>query len=136
MRRAVIVDVVRSPFGKGRPGGALHGIHPVDLYAQVIQALLQRTEVPPEIIEDVITGCVLQVGEQSGNIGRQATLAAGLPVSVPAVTIDRKCGSSQQAFDFAAQAIIAGASDAIIAGGVEMMSTVPMRSNRLGKDNK
>ena len=111
-------------------------MHPVDLYAQVIQALLKRTGIPPEMIEDVITGCVLQVGEQAGNIGRQAALAAGLPVTVPAVTIDRKCGSSQQSFDFAAQAIMAGACDAIIAGGVEMMSTVPMRSNRLGKDNR
>jgi len=135
-RRAVVIDLVRSPFGKGREGGALHGVHPVDLYAKVIQGLLRRTGIAPELIEDVITGCVLQVAEQSGNIGRQAALAAGLPVTVPAVTIDRKCGSSQQSFDFAAQAIIAGAYDVVIAGGVEMMSTVPMRANRLGKDNR
>jgi acetyl-CoA acetyltransferase family protein len=135
-RRAVIVDVVRSPFAKGRPGGALHGVHPVDLYAQVIQALLERTGIAPELVDDVITGCVLQVAEQAGNIGRQAALAAGLPVTVPAVTIDRKCGSAQQSVDFAAQAIIAGACDIVIAGGVEMMSTVPMRSNRLGRNNR
>jgi acetyl-CoA acyltransferase len=134
-RRAVIVDVVRSPFGKGRAGGALHGVHPVDLYAQVLRALLARTGIDPAAVEDVITGCVIQVGEQAGNIGRQAVLAAGFPASVPAVTLDRKCGSAQQAFDFAAQGIIAGAYDAVIAGGVEMMSTVPMRANRLGKDN-
>lgn len=134
-RRAVIVDVVRSPFGKGRAGGALQGTHPVDLYAQVLRALVARTGIDPALVEDVITGCVIQVGEQAGNIGRQAVLAAGLPTSVPAVTIDRKCGSAQQAIDFAAQGIIAGAYDLVIAGGVEMMSTVPMRANRLGKDN-
>lgn len=134
-RRAVIVDVVRSPFGKGREGGALHGVHPVDLYAQVLRALLSRTGIDPAAVEDVITGCVIQVGEQSGNIGRQAVLAAGFPASVPAVTLDRKCGSAQQAIDFAAQGIIAGAYDVVIAGGIEMMSTVPMRANRLGKDN-
>lgn len=136
MRRAVIVDVVRSPFGRGRAGGALSGLHPVDLYAQVLQALLRRTGIDPALIEDVITGCVLQVGEQAGNIGRQAALAAGLPESVPAVTLDRKCGSAQQAFDFAAQGIIAGAYDVVIAGGVEMMSVVPMRANRLGRDSE
>lgn len=136
MRRAVIVDVVRSPFGRGRPGGALEGLHPVDLYAQVLQALVQRTGVDPAIIEDVITGCVIQVAEQSGNIGRQAVLAGGFPETVPAVTLDRKCGSAQQAFDFAAQGVIAGAYDVVVAGGVEMMSLVPMRANRMGKDNE
>ena len=136
MRRAVIVDVVRSPFGRARPGGALEGLHPVDLYAQVLQALVQRTGVDPTIIEDVITGCVIQVAEQSGNIGRQAVLAAGFPEAVPAVTLDRKCGSAQQAFDFAAQGVIAGAYDVVVAGGVEMMSLVPMRANRMGKDNE
>ena len=84
----------------------------------------------------MITGCVIQVAEQSGNIGRQAVLAAGFPESVPAVTLDRKCGSAQQAFDFAAQGVIAGAYDLVIAGGVEMMSLVPMRANRMGKDNE
>lgn len=134
MRRAVVIDVVRSPFGRGRAGGALHGIHPVDLYAQVLAALVARTGVDPTLIEDVITGCVSQVGEQAGNIGRQAALAAGLPQSVPAVTLDRKCGSAQQALDFAAQGIIAGAYDVVVAGGVEMMSLVPARANRMGKD--
>ena len=136
MRRAVIVDVVRSPFGRARPGGALDGVHPVDLYAQVLQALVQRTGADPAMVEDVITGCVIQVAEQSGNIGRQAVLAAGFPEGVPAVTLDRKCGSAQQAFDFAAQGVIAGAYDLVIAGGVEMMSLVPMRVNRMGKDNE
>ena len=136
MRRAVILDVVRSPFGRGRPGGALDGVHPVDLYAQVLQALARRTGIDPAMIEDVITGCVIQVAEQSGNIGRQAVLAAGFPECVPAVTLDRKCGSAQQAFDFAAQGVIAGAYDLVIAGGVEMMSLVPMRANRMGKDNE
>lgn len=136
MRRAVIVDVVRSPFGRGRPGGALSTMHPVDLYAETIAELLRRTRVDPSLIEDVITGCVIQVAEQSGNIGRQAVLAAGLPESVPAVTLDRKCGSAQQAFDFAAQGVIAGAYDCVVAGGVEMMSLVPMKINRMGKDNE
>ena len=136
MRRAVIVDVVRSPFGRARPGGALDGVHPVDLYAQVLQALVRRTGVDPAMVEDVITGCVIQVAEQSGNIGRQAVLAAGFPEGVPAVTLDRKCGSAQQAFDFAAQGVLAGAYDLVIAGGVEMMSLVPMRVNRMGKDNE
>ncbi|CAN5492087.1 thiolase family protein [soil metagenome] len=136
MRRAVIVDIVRSPFGRGRTGGTLDGLHPVDLYAQVLKALVARTGIDPTLIEDVITGCVIQVGEQAGNIGRQAVLAAGLPESVPAVTLDRKCGSAQQALDFAAQGVIAGAYDVVIAGGVEMMSLVPMRANRLGKDNE
>ena len=135
MRRAVIVDLVRTPFGRGRDTGILAGCHPVDLYATALRALVRRTGVDPALVEDVITGCVIQVGEQSGNIGRQAALAAGLPESVPAVTLDRKCGSAQQAIDFAAQGVIAGAYDVVIAGGVEMMGLVPMRANRLGKDN-
>jgi acetyl-CoA acyltransferase len=136
MRRAVIVDIVRSAFGRGRAGGLLDGLHPVDLYAHVLKTLVRRAGVDPAAIEDVITGCVIQVGEQSGNIGRQAVLAAGFPESVPAVTLDRKCGSAQQAMDFAAQGVIAGAYDCVIAGGVEMMSLAPMRANRLGKDNE
>lgn len=136
MRRAVIIDVVRSPFGRGRPGGALSALHPVDLYASVLKALIRRAGIDPALIEDVITGCVIQVAEQAGNIGRQAALAAGFPESVPAVTLDRKCGSAQQAFDFAAQGVVAGAYDVVIAGGVEMMSVVPMRLNRMGKDNE
>jgi acetyl-CoA acyltransferase len=122
-RRAVIVDVVRSPFGRGRPDGALAALHPVDLYAHVLKALVARTGVAPNLIEDVISGCVQQVGEQAGNVGRQ-------------VTLDRKCGSAQQAFDFAAQGIIAGAYDVVIAGGVEMMSRVPAKASRLGRDSE
>ncbi len=136
MRRAVIIDCVRSPFARGREEGALNGIHPVDLFAQVLNGLLARNDFDPSLIDDVITGCVLQVGEQSSNIGRQALLAAGLPETIPAVTLDRKCGSAQQSIDFAAQAIISGACDIVIAGGVEMMSLVKMRSNRMGKDNE
>jgi acetyl-CoA acyltransferase len=135
-RQAVIVDVVRSPFGRGREDGGLAKMHPVDLYAQVLAALVKRSDINPQLIEDVITGCVIQVAEQAGNIGRQAVLAAGFPESVPAVTLDRKCGSAQQALDFAAQGVIAGAYDVVIAGGVEMMSVVPMRINRMGKDNE
>ena len=134
MRRAVLIDIVRSPFGKGKPGGILSGLHPVDLYAQILKGLVNRVGIDPSLIEDVITGCVLQVGEQAGNIGRQAVLAAGLPESVPAVTLDRKCGSAQQAIDFAAQGVIAGAYDVVVGGGVEMMSLIPMKSNRMGRD--
>lgn len=136
MRKAVIVEGVRSPFGKGREGGALHGLHPVDLLAQCLGALQERAGIDPALIEDVVTGCVIQAGEQSGNVGRQAVLAAGWPESVPAVTIDRKCGSAQQAVDFVACGIIAGAHDVAVAAGVEMMSTVPARANRLGRDNQ
>jgi len=134
-RRAVIVDVIRTPFGRGRESGILAHWHPVDLYAQVLSAIVERNRLDPALIEDVITGCVVQVAEQSGNIGRQAVLAAGFPECVPAVTLDRKCGSAQQAVDFAAQGVIAGACDLVLAGGVEMMSRVPMRANRMGKDN-
>lgn len=134
-RRAVIIDLVRSPFGRGKPGGALSAMHPVDLYARILQALVRRTGIDPSLIEDVITGCVIQVGEQAANIGRQAVLAAGFPTSVPALTIDRKCGSAQQAMDFAAQGVIAGAYDLVIAGGIEMMSHAQMKSNRMGRDN-
>ncbi|PZN93321.1 MAG: steroid 3-ketoacyl-CoA thiolase [Alphaproteobacteria bacterium] len=135
MRHAVIVDGVRSPFGKGRAGGALHGLHPVDLLARCLEALASRTGIDSAIIEDVITGCVIQAGEQAGNIGRQAVLAAGWPEHIPAVSLDRKCGSAQQAIDFAACGIIAGAYDVVVAAGVEMMSTVPAKANRLGRDN-
>ncbi len=134
-RRAVIVDGVRSPFGRGRAGGALNPLHPVDLYAQVLRALIGRTGIDPAQVEDVITGCVLQVGEQAANIGRHGWLAAGFPETVPGVTLDRKCGSCEQALHFAAQGVIAGAYDIVVAGGVEMMSRVSMKSNRLGQDN-
>jgi acetyl-CoA acetyltransferase family protein len=133
-RRAAIIDVVRSPFCRARQCSALSGIHPVDLYAQVLKALVARNQIDPTLIEDLITGCVQQAGEQAGNIGRHAVLAAGLPETIAAVTLDRKCGSAQQAIDFAAQGVIAGAYDLVIAGGVEMMSVVPMQANRLGKD--
>lgn len=135
MRRAVIVDIVRSPFGRGREGGALSHMHPVDLYARILQALAARTGIDPAMVEDVITGCVIQVGEQSANIGRQGVLAAGWPETVPALSLDRKCGSAQQAMDFAAQGVIAGAYDIVVAGGIEMMSRVSMKSNRMGRDN-
>lgn len=109
--------------------------HPVDLYAHVLAGIVDRNGLDPALIEDVISGCVIQVAEQSGNVGRQAVLAAGFPEAVPAVTLDRKCGSAQQAVDFAAQGVIAGAYDVVLAGGVEMMSRVPMKANRMGKDN-
>lgn len=133
-RQAVIIDVVRSPFGKGRQGGVLDGLHPVDLYASVLGSLVARTGIDPELIEDVISGCVIQVAEQAANIARHAVLSAGFPEHVPGVSLDRKCGSAQQAIDFAAQGVIAGAYDIVVAGGVEMMSTVAMKSNRMGKD--
>ena len=135
MGRAFIVDVVRTPFAKGREGGALSAVHPVDLLARTLKGLVARTGIDPGGVDDVIAGCVIQVGEQAANIGRQAWLAAGFPETVPAVTIDRKCGSAQQAMDFAAQGVMAGAYDLAVACGIEMMSRVPMRSNRLGKDN-
>ena len=135
MRRALIVDVVRTPFAKGREGGALSAVHPVDLLAKTLEGLVARTGIDPGTVDDVIAGCVIQVGEQAANIGRQAWLAAGFPETVPAVTIDRKCGSAQQAMDFGAQGVMAGAYDLVIACGVEMMSRVPMGSNRRGKDH-
>jgi acetyl-CoA acyltransferase len=133
-RRAVVVDVVRSPFTKGREGGALVGVHPVDLLAGVLTALQQRTGIDPGVVEDVVAGCVLPVGEQSGNIARHAALAAGWPEHVPGTTLDRKCGSAQQAVQFAAQAVVSGEQDVVVAAGVDMMSTVPMKANRLGRD--
>jgi len=134
MSNAVIVDVVRTASGKGKPGGALSGIHPVELLARTITGLLERNDLDPELIDDVIVGCVSQSGEQAANIARNAVLAAGLPESVPATTIDRQCGSSQQAAHFAAQGVIAGAYDIVIAGGVESMSRVPMFSNFAGRN--
>jgi len=133
-RRAVVIDVVRTPFGKGRGGGALAGTHPVDLLASVLDALLARTDMDPALVDDVIAGCSLPVGEQARNIARHALLAAGMPVEVPGVTIDRKCGSFQQAVHFAAQGVMAGAYDAVIACGIEMMSAIAMKANRLGRD--
>jgi acetyl-CoA acyltransferase len=130
MREAVIVDAVRTPVGRGKPGkGALNPIHPVDLLAHSLRELVARTGVDPERIDDVIGGTVDQVGEQAMNTTRYAVLAAGFPESVPATTVDRQCGSSQQAVHFAAQGVIAGAYDAVIACGIESMSRVPMWSN-------
>ena len=134
MRDAVIVDAVRTPVGKGKPGGALSGLHPVDLHAHAIRSLIERTGIDPASVDDVISGAVGQVGEQSGNTARWAALAAGLPESVPAVTVDRQCGSSQQAIHFAAQGVLAGAYDVVIASGVESMSRVPIGSQAAGKD--
>ena len=131
---ALVLDAVRSPMGRGRPDGALAGVHPVELLAQVLTALLERTGIDPERVEDVLVGCVTQSSEQSGNVGRMAWLAAGLPEKVPAVTIERKCGSSQQAVQFAAQGVMAGGYDVVIAAGVESMSRVPIGSNRQGAD--
>jgi acetyl-CoA acyltransferase len=128
MNDAVIVDVVRLPSGRGKPGGALSGEHPVDLAATVLRAVLERNGLDSAQVDDVILGCVTQVGEQGTNVARQATLAAGFDVTVPATTIDRQCGSSQQAAHFAAQGIMAGAYDIVIAGGVESMSRVPLGS--------
>ncbi|MCM2393570.1 thiolase family protein [Streptomyces albipurpureus] len=124
VREAVIVGAVRTPVG--RRGGALSRWHPVDLLGQTLRALVERTGVEPALIEDVIAGCVLQQEQQSGNLARHAVLAAGLPESVPAVTVDRQCGSGQQAVSFAAQAVMAGTHDLVIACGVESMSQVPM----------
>jgi acetyl-CoA acetyltransferase family protein len=131
---ALIVDALRTPTGRGRISGALAGIHPVDLLAQALTALLERTGIDPSTVDDVIVGCVSQTGEQSATPGRMAWLAAGYPAHVPATTIDRKCGSSQQAVHFAAQGILSGAHDIVIAGGVESMSRVPMGSARAGAD--
>src|SRR5436190_3301864 len=124
MTTAVIVDAVRTPLG--RRNGMLAEWHPVDLAAHVLRTLVERSDFDPALVDDVIMGCVSQVGEQGLNIGRNATLAAGFPDSVPATSVDRQCGSSQQALHFAAQGVMAGAYDVVIAAGVESMSRVPM----------
>jgi acetyl-CoA acyltransferase len=128
MREAVVVEAVRTPIG--RRNGSLSGVHPVELSAMVLTELALRTGVAPERIEDVIWGCVTQIGDQSSNIARFAVLAAGWPDSIPGTTINRACGSSQQAFEFAAHAVISGAMDIVVAGGVESMSRVPLGSAR------
>ncbi len=134
MPEAVIVDAVRSPMGRGKQGGALSSLHSVDLLSQTLTGLVDRTGIDPGTVEDFMVGCVGQAGEQSGTPGRQAWLAAGYPVHVPSVTIERKCGSGQQALEFAVQSIVAGANDVVIAGGIESMSRVPMGINRLDQD--
>jgi len=126
MRDAVICAAVRTPVGKR--GGGLSGVHAVDLSAHVLQSLVERAGIDPAVIEDVIWGCVSQVGEQTFNIARSAALAAGWPESVPGTTVDRQCGSSQQSVAFAAATVISGQADVVVAGGVEMMSRVPMGS--------
>ncbi|MEE2056874.1 thiolase family protein [Rhodococcus artemisiae] len=128
MREVVIAAAVRTPVGK-RNGG-LAGVHPADLSALVLEALVERTGLDPEIVDDVIWGCVSQVGDQSSNIGRYSVLAAGWPESIPGTTINRACGSSQQSIDFAAQAVMSGQQDVVVAGGVEVMSRVPLGSAR------
>jgi acetyl-CoA acetyltransferase family protein len=131
---AVIVDVIRTPVGRGKPGGILSGVHPVDLLAGVLDSLVSRNDLDPALNDHVIGGCVSQIGEQSYNITRNAVLAAGFPETVPGTTIDRQCGSSQQAATFAAQAVMAGQADIVIACGVESMSRVPLGSSAAGAD--
>lgn len=131
MREAVIVDAIRTPLGRGKKNGALAGWHAVDLASEPLRALVARTGIDPALIEDVIMGCVGQVGEQGLNIARNAALAAGLPETVCGTTVDRQCGSSQQALHFAAQGVMAGAYDCVIAAGVESMSRVPMGTTAL-----
>jgi acetyl-CoA acyltransferase len=140
MRDAVIIDAVRSPMAKGKPpkngkpGGAFSSLHPVELLGQTLKGLMDRNDVDPAEVDDVIMGCVSQVGEQAGPVGRWAWLASGLPEHVPSTTIDRRCGSSQQAADFAAMGVMTGAYDVVVAGGVESMSRVPMFTARIGQD--
>jgi acetyl-CoA acyltransferase len=128
MRETVIVEAVRTPVGK-RNGG-LSTMHAADLSAIVLTELVERAGIDPDIIDDVVWGCVSQVGDQSSNIGRYAVLAAGWPERIPGTTINRACGSSQQALDFAAQAVMSGQQDVVVAGGVEVMSRVPLGSAR------
>ncbi|MFF9059298.1 thiolase family protein [Streptomyces sp. NPDC014882] len=129
MRDAVIVEAVRTPIGKGRPNGSLAHVHPVELLAHTLRSLAERSGVDPALIDDVIGGTVDQVGEQAMNTTRYALLSAGFPETVPATTVDRQCGSSQQAVHFAAQGVVSGAYDLVVACGVESMSRVPMWSN-------
>jgi acetyl-CoA acetyltransferase family protein len=134
MHEAVIVDVIRTPSGRGKPGGQLSGIHPVDLLAGVLETLVQRSDLDPALVDDVIGGCVSQIGEQGYNVTRNALLAAGFPDTVPGTTIDRQCGSSQQAAMFAAQGVMTGQYDVAIACGVESMSRIPLGTSRAGMD--
>jgi acetyl-CoA acyltransferase len=134
MEKAVIVDAIRTPMGRGKSTGALASVHPVDLLSQLLKQLVERTGIDPGQVDDVLVGCVSQVGEQSGTPGRFAWLGAGFPAHVPSTTIERKCGSGQQAMEFANQGIMAGAYRMCIAAGVESMSRVPMGSGRLGQD--
>ena len=128
MREVVIAEAVRTPVGK-RNGG-LAGVHPADLSAVVLTALAERTGIDPVIVDDVVWGCVSQVGDQSSNIGRYSVLAAGWPESIPGTSVNRACGSSQQALDFAVHAVMSGQQDVVVAGGVESMSRVPLGAAR------
>ncbi|MDO3649443.1 thiolase family protein [Nocardia mangyaensis] len=132
MRDAVIVEAVRTPIGRGKPDGALHDIHPVDLLAHSLRAVIERSGIDPALVDDVIGGIVTPAGEQGANMTRRAVLAAGYPESVPATTVDRQCGSSQQAIHFAAQGVLAGAYDIVVAAGVESMGRIPMGANLVG----
>ncbi len=132
MTDALIIDAVRTPFGKGKATGALAQVHPVDLLAHPLRALMERNGVDANQLDDVIIGTVSQVSEQAINVARNGVLAAGFPERVPATTVDRQCGSSQQAVHFAAQGVMAGSYDLVVAGGVESMSRVPMGSSVQG----
>jgi acetyl-CoA acyltransferase len=132
MREAVIVDAVRSPVGK--KNGGLAGVHPADLSAYVLRALAARTGLDPALVDDVVWGCVSQIGEQSFDIARTAVLSAGWPIHVPGTTVDRQCGSSQQAVSFAAAGVVAGHYDIVVAGGVESMSRIPIGSSTAAGD--
>src|SRR5258706_4795425 len=129
MPTAVIVDAIRTPLG--RRNGKLKDWHPVDLAAETLRALITRTGLDPGIVDDVVMGCVMQVGEQAVNMGRNAVLGAGWPETVPGTTIDRQCGSSQQSVHFAAQGVMAGAYDIVVAAGVEVMPTTPMGASMI-----
>ena len=124
MPTAVIVDAIRTPLGKRN--GKLAGWHPVDLLAHVLTTLVARSDLDPALVDDVITGCVSQVGEQALNVSRNALLAAGFPDSVPGTTVDRQCGSSQQAVHFAAQGVMSGTQDLVVAGGLQNRSAIPI----------
>ena len=133
MAEAYIIDACRTPVGKR--GGALSQVHPADLGAHILTAIVERTGIDPNTVDDVIFGCIDQLGPQAGDIARTAWLAAGFPEEVPGVTIDRQCGSSQQAVHFAAQAVMSGTMDVVIAGGVQNMSLIPIGSaGKAGKE--
>jgi acetyl-CoA acyltransferase len=136
MHDAVIIDAVRTPLGRGREDGGLINIHPTELLALTLKAIIERTGVDPGLVDDVIAGCASQVAEQAANIARSAVLSASFPETVPATTVDRRCGSSQQAIAFAAQGVMAGAYDLVIACGVEHMGRIPLPLSRMGKDNQ
>src|SRR6266498_3474503 len=133
MSEAFIIDAVRTPVGK--KGGSLAQIHPADLGAHALKALMDRVGIDPALVEDVVFGAVDAIGPQAGDVARSAWLAAGLPDSVPGVTIDRQCGSSQQAVHFAAQAVMSGTSDFVVAGGLQNMSAIPIGTSwRIGAE--